>query len=119
MAESYFRLSAKDKADAFNAASALSGRPPHLLEIGSQRNGFPGTSMISLDPTKLDMPVKPSSSSHLLRSIVHLSSQAQIFIRRQVGIPLAQRGRESAASGTMRGEPSSRPGRVAERELPW
>jgi hypothetical protein len=32
MPESYFRLSARDKADALNAASAVSGRPPHLLE---------------------------------------------------------------------------------------
>jgi predicted nucleotidyltransferase component of viral defense system len=32
MPESYFRLSAKDQADALNAASAASGRPPHLLE---------------------------------------------------------------------------------------
>ena len=32
MPESYFRLSPKDKADALNAASAVSGRPPHLLE---------------------------------------------------------------------------------------
>src|SRR5271163_5373826 len=32
MPESYFQLSAKDQADALNAASAASGRPPHLLE---------------------------------------------------------------------------------------
>ena len=32
MAESYFQLSAKDQADALNAAAAASGRPPHLLE---------------------------------------------------------------------------------------
>jgi len=32
MPESYFRLSARDKSDALNAASAVSGRPPHLLE---------------------------------------------------------------------------------------
>lgn len=32
MPESYFRLSARDKVDALNAASAVSGRPPHLLE---------------------------------------------------------------------------------------
>lgn len=32
MPESYFRLSARDKADALNAASTVSGRPPHLLE---------------------------------------------------------------------------------------
>jgi hypothetical protein len=32
MPESYFRLSAKDQADALNTASAASGRPPHLLE---------------------------------------------------------------------------------------
>ena len=32
MPESYFRLSTRDKADALNAASAVSGRPPHLLE---------------------------------------------------------------------------------------
>ena len=32
MPESYFRLSVRDKADALNAASAVSGRPPHLLE---------------------------------------------------------------------------------------
>src|SRR5271155_5312349 len=32
MPESYFQLSAKDQADALNAASAASGRPAHLLE---------------------------------------------------------------------------------------
>jgi hypothetical protein len=32
MPESFFHLSAKEKAEALQAAASASGRPPHLLE---------------------------------------------------------------------------------------
>ena len=38
MPESYFRLRARDKADTLNAASAVSGRPPQLLEKDIERD---------------------------------------------------------------------------------